>query len=134
MVISKEVYKTLDVYNRVKGDLYEFLEKLNKDDMEMVITETEDIKKTVSLIECDGVNSLHRHGMEDTRDEEYIKIVCKDLKTELDSYGEHIQKGVRDYDNIKERIAIRLMREDSRTLSEYIIKIERKICVECVSW
>ena len=113
------------LYEELKKEADEFFYKFKKENSELVVKEINN-KKCVSIIEVHGQTPLYIHGWESI-DEKRIKNECFFIKREIDYYKETVNDLIYNYNEIKNRIGIKMLRSDNKALKEMILTTQTRL-------
>ena len=119
--------KISEMYETLKKDYNDFSNPMKVANTEFVIEETDNNKKRVYIRKTETKsNCLYIHGWEDD-DEKDIKHICYFIERDIKLYKEHVDNILRNYQEIKEEIGDKRLREDNKTLKRWISDTHKKL-------
>ena len=124
----KKVNEIKSLCEKLEKEADEFFSKLKKDKSELVITENNN-KKYVSIrtIETEyNQTSLSTHGFEDN-DERRIKNAYYFINRDIIQYKGWLDDLIDNYEEIKNRIGIEILRSDNKLFKEMILDTHKNL-------
>ena len=119
--------KISEMYETLKKDYNDFSKPMKVANTEFVIEETDNNKKRVYIRKTETEsNCLYPHGWEED-DERDIKNTCYFIERDIKQYTEHVDNILHNYQEIKERIGDKMLREDNKTLKRWISDTHKKL-------
>lgn len=113
------------LYEELKKEADEFFDKFKKENSELVVKEINN-KKYVSIIEAHGQTPL-KFDVWDCGDEKRIKNDCFFINQDIDYYKETVNNLIHNYNEIKNRIGIKMLRSDNKELKELILTTQTNL-------
>ena len=134
IVSKQEFYQNVNeikvLYEKVKAEINDFFNNLNKDKSELVITTNIDGKKHVSfrvLKTNHNVTSLELHGFEGI-DEKYIKDSYYFINKDIKRYEKWFDSLNVNYAILENKIGVVYLRRDNITFRQMILDTYKNFC------
>lgn len=123
---KKKVNEIKTLYEELKKETDEFFSKIKKDKSELVITKKNNKKYVSTRTETEyDRTSLDIHGFEDN-DERYIKKSYYWINRDINEHKELLDNLIDNYEEIKNRIGIKILRSDNKYFKERILDTYKK--------
>jgi hypothetical protein len=115
------------LYEKLEKETDVFFSKLRRKHTQLVVNENNN-QKIVSLkTNKSSTDALDWVAFDDDTEEERIRKICYFINEDIIRYKKWVEELVNDYEKIKIRIGIVLLRQDNKLLKEMILETHRKL-------
>lgn len=119
--------KINEMYETLKKDWDDFSSPLRKEKTELVIRESDNQKIVNIKPNVHNRDALNWMAFDDGTEERQIRDVCYFIEQDIKQYAEYVDNILHNYQEIKDRIGDKQLREDNKELKRWISNTHKKL-------